>query len=447
MAASPTTARHATRWSPSRCLPDRPRSRSRSPGRRGWSPTPCWRRGRSRARCRVGAPPLIQSRRSRCPRRSLVVCVSRPRGSSPHTSSPTRRGARPAAIPRRRSPTAARSAARPRRRSAQWRASSPTALDAPCVSCTRARTSSGSAPSARRSRRRRSFDGDGRARSRARSSATPRPFTRADRVAVRDRGRRSSGRAWPRPVRRPRPTFRAVGLAERAVLLEGALHAAGADRGVLVRARPGRVGAPRLRVSWPRSGALAGARVHRRRHRARSSRVHVRVAAGDPLDEVVLRSYCIGAAHMALGWVLTEGLAVDPETGEVHDLTIRSFGIVCTPRTRRRSTSRSSTIPARPSCPCVRRGVRGGRGRDVERGERRRGRASRVVPCARRRAPRLRYVADTGTESPDPAPRTSSRSRRGPQREPDERPQRQARRTRRASTRYHHRPTSSDQRR
>jgi xanthine dehydrogenase small subunit len=56
--------------------------------------------------------------------------------------------------------------------------------------------------------------------------------------------------------------------------------------------------------------------------------VHVRVAAGDPLDEVVLASFTIGAAHMALGWVLTEGIAVDPDTGEVHDLTIRSFGIV-----------------------------------------------------------------------------------------------------------------------
>ncbi len=42
----------------------------------------------------------------------------------------------------------------------------------------------------------------------------------------------------------------------------------------------------------------------------------------------MLRSYAIGAAHMALGWVLTEGLAVDPETGDVHDLTIRSFGIL-----------------------------------------------------------------------------------------------------------------------
>jgi CO/xanthine dehydrogenase Mo-binding subunit len=31
---------------------------------------------------------------------------------------------------------------------------------------------------------------------------------------------------------------------------------------------------------------------------------------------------------MALGWVLTESLTVDPVSGEVHDLTIRSFGIV-----------------------------------------------------------------------------------------------------------------------
>ena len=54
----------------------------------------------------------------------------------------------------------------------------------------------------------------------------------------------------------------------------------------------------------------------------------MRVAAGDPLDEIVLRSYVIGAVHMALGWVCTESLAVDPTTGEVYDLTIRSFGIL-----------------------------------------------------------------------------------------------------------------------
>ena len=42
---------------------------------------------------------------------------------------------------------------------------------------------------------------------------------------------------------------------------------------------------------------------------------------------MVLRSYVIGAAHMALGWVTSEGLAVDDD-GEVGDLTIRSFGIL-----------------------------------------------------------------------------------------------------------------------
>jgi xanthine dehydrogenase small subunit len=55
--------------------------------------------------------------------------------------------------------------------------------------------------------------------------------------------------------------------------------------------------------------------------------VRVRVRCGQPLDDVVLRSYCIGAGHMALGWIRSEGLAVDAE-GQVHDLTIRSFGIV-----------------------------------------------------------------------------------------------------------------------
>jgi len=55
--------------------------------------------------------------------------------------------------------------------------------------------------------------------------------------------------------------------------------------------------------------------------------VRVRVSAGDPLDEVVLRSFCVGAAHMALGWVTSEGLAVG-ETGTPLDLTIRSFGVL-----------------------------------------------------------------------------------------------------------------------
>jgi hypothetical protein len=54
--------------------------------------------------------------------------------------------------------------------------------------------------------------------------------------------------------------------------------------------------------------------------------ITVAVSAGDPLDDVVLRSFVIGAVHAALGWVATEGLAV--VDGEVADLTIRSFGIL-----------------------------------------------------------------------------------------------------------------------
>ncbi|MGO9342869.1 MAG: 2Fe-2S iron-sulfur cluster-binding protein [Acidimicrobiales bacterium] len=56
-------------------------------------------------------------------------------------------------------------------------------------------------------------------------------------------------------------------------------------------------------------------------------KVRVAVEAGDVLDEVVLRSYCVGAVHQALGWVRREALAVDA-SGQVLDLTIRSFGIL-----------------------------------------------------------------------------------------------------------------------
>jgi xanthine dehydrogenase small subunit len=55
--------------------------------------------------------------------------------------------------------------------------------------------------------------------------------------------------------------------------------------------------------------------------------IRVAVECGEVLDDVVLRSYVIGAAHMALGWVTSEGLAVDAE-GTIGDLTVRSFGIL-----------------------------------------------------------------------------------------------------------------------
>lgn len=55
--------------------------------------------------------------------------------------------------------------------------------------------------------------------------------------------------------------------------------------------------------------------------------VHVTVRCGSVIDAGVVRSYAIGAAHMALGWVRREAIAVD-EAGEPLDLTIRSFGIL-----------------------------------------------------------------------------------------------------------------------
>jgi aerobic-type carbon monoxide dehydrogenase small subunit (CoxS/CutS family) len=55
--------------------------------------------------------------------------------------------------------------------------------------------------------------------------------------------------------------------------------------------------------------------------------VDVVVDGGDVLDEVVLRSYAIGATHQALSWVRSEGVAVDGQ-GQVCDLTVRSFGIL-----------------------------------------------------------------------------------------------------------------------
>lgn len=94
---------------------------------------------------------------------------------------------------------------------------------------------------------------------------------------------------------------RAAGWAEAAVLLAGLR------------------GDPHVDITAP-NGARARALVT-------DDGISLRVACGAPLDEIVLRSYCIGAAHMALGWVTSEGIGVDHE-GEPRDLTIRSFGIL-----------------------------------------------------------------------------------------------------------------------
>ncbi|MCZ7529855.1 MAG: 2Fe-2S iron-sulfur cluster-binding protein [Acidimicrobiia bacterium] len=121
--------------------------------------------------------------------------------------------------------------------------------------------------------------------------------------------------------------FRAVGVAETTVLVEGALDAVGADRRSLITDE--RVARVLLgSVAGVAGGALAGASVELTDDGRGIDTVRIRVACGDPLDEIVVRSYVTGAAHMALGWVLSEGIVVDPETGQIHDLTIRSFGIL-----------------------------------------------------------------------------------------------------------------------
>jgi CO/xanthine dehydrogenase Mo-binding subunit len=129
--------------------------------------------------------------------------------------------------------------------------------------------------------------------------------------------------------RRPRASeaLRAFPFAELVVLGQGAIAEAGVDaRDLLYDDRE--LDVLLDTVAHAESDALAGARVHVDPGSGELVRVEVRVAAGDPLDEVVLRSYCVGATHMALGWALTEGLAVDPDTDEPLDLTIRSFGVI-----------------------------------------------------------------------------------------------------------------------
>ncbi len=99
--------------------------------------------------------------------------------------------------------------------------------------------------------------------------------------------------------------LRAAGWAEALVLLAGA------------RGETGTITSP--------SGATASADV--RIDDDGEITLAVNVSCGVVLDEIVLRSYCIGAAHMAWSWLTSEALTVDDD-GEIHDLTVRSFGVL-----------------------------------------------------------------------------------------------------------------------
>jgi hypothetical protein len=119
------------------------------------------------------------------------------------------------------------------------------------------------------------------------------------------------------PVAGPPRSFdlRAAVWAEAAVLVAAARLAAGngAGEGVPRYDVPVEVVAP--------GGGRAVARC------LADGAIDLEVDGGPVLDQVVLRSYAIGATHQALGWVRSEGIAVD-DGGEVRDLTIRSFGVL-----------------------------------------------------------------------------------------------------------------------
>jgi hypothetical protein len=88
------------------------------------------------------------------------------------------------------------------------------------------------------------------------------------------------------------------------------------------------------------NGAQAWARVD-------DNEIHICVSCGPVLDDTVLRSYCIGAAHMGLGWVRSEGIAVDSD-GRALDLTMRSFGILRAIDTPRIHVEMSAEIDSDP---------------------------------------------------------------------------------------------------
>jgi xanthine dehydrogenase small subunit len=125
--------------------------------------------------------------------------------------------------------------------------------------------------------------------------------------------------------------LRAAGWAEASILLAAveALRAGRVPVPPVARSGPATVtGSARTgtaTVAGP-AGATAQAGVELDAT-GRPAGVTVEVDCGTPLDAAVVRSYATGAAHMALGWVLAEAVAVDSD-GVPEDLTVRSWGIL-----------------------------------------------------------------------------------------------------------------------
>jgi xanthine dehydrogenase small subunit len=126
---------------------------------------------------------------------------------------------------------------------------------------------------------------------------------------------------------------RAAGWAEAAVLLEAA-RALREGRvpsvsGIAATTAPATATATATATAEVTSPAGGGSAVATVAAGADGWPTHVRVEVrcGPVLDAVTMLSYATGAAHMALGWVCSEAIAVG-EDGVPDDLTIRSFGVL-----------------------------------------------------------------------------------------------------------------------
>ena len=370
-AASPTTPRRrdALVAVP---LPPRSEARGRRPGCGGSSasrsPRPASSPGRSRAGARrsTSAPPLAlpaASRRWRAPRDELG------RARVP-------RARRVVVRARRRARDAARERRRVRRqvgvaRAVAARVSSPTSTAGPCGSSTRARTCVRLGPK--------------------------RPPIAASAVLARRPSARSTGRSWAAVVRRRgadvrlRPRHRrtrvvdaagartadvvarrAVGLSpSRRVLVEGALDAAGVDRAEVVRATHG-AACSSTRACEPASGAArcagrvdaANGAIDRGRGPSRGGRPARRGRAALLLHRRRAHGARLGVQRRP------RRRSRHRRRARPHDPLLRRDPPA---RTCRRSRSRSSTTHVPPPATRVRRGVRRGRCRDLERDHRVRG--------------------------------------------------------------------------
>ena len=376
-AVSPTTPRRATRWSRCRSRPDPIAEFVEAAGLR-------WVVGESLDAARTAAG-KVQGRRTTVEHRAAVARCCRVPGRRRAARDVVGRARVPRARrvvvrARRRARVAARERRRVRRQGAlaarrKRHASWPTGSDA-TVRVVYSREDVVRLGPKRPPIAATAVWRDGRRHDRRRRRA--RSAARRGRRRVRDRRSTRTGRVVDVAGPPVASELRAFGLAEHAVLVEGALDAARVDRATLTDD----AALLDTLVVTP-SGARAGARVTFDDASGRLAGVEVRVAAGDPLDEIVLA--VLRARRRAHG----AGLGAAPSRSPSIPTRAR-----CTiSRSARSASSARKDMPPvddhdprrrRPAArTLVRRGVRRGCRRDLERARTRRRRPARYVPRAR----------------------------------------------------------------